>query len=117
MRTFFHTKVFCAAFLYLHFRFVLFGAKIYIGTKAALKMLVKLTLIQLLATQWCKKVIVEITRYPLLWNPQVSLPLYCKRNTKIEKNSGYYALKDPKYCYYVCFWLLRVYCPLTSKET
>jgi len=38
----FHTKVFCAAFLYLQFGFVIFWHK-NIGAKAARKMLVKLT--------------------------------------------------------------------------
>ena len=38
----FHTKVFGAAFLYLHYRFKLFRRK-EIGAKAARKMLVKLT--------------------------------------------------------------------------
>jgi len=39
----FCTKVVCAAFLYLNFGFVIFGQK-NIGTKAACKMLKKLTI-------------------------------------------------------------------------
>jgi hypothetical protein len=38
----FHTKVFCAAFMYLQFEFVIFWQKDF-SAKAALKMLVKLT--------------------------------------------------------------------------